>query len=588
MISPGQSRKRLLTRPARAPQARPGLEPLESRTVPYAASGNAWPHPELITLSFVPDGTDLGGQSSNLFSTFNSAFGSASAWQNVILKAAQTWAQQANINFAVVNDSGADSGSGSYQQGDPNFGDIRIGGFDFGDSSTLAMGYLPPQINNYSVAGDIAFNTAQIFNINGLDYDLYTVALHELGHALGLDHSTNAAAIMYPVYQGVEYGLYSDDVSGVQSIYGAPVPDSYDAAASNNTIGTASDINSTIDPVTLTAVLSNLNITSASGVDYYQFTAPSGGSGSLALTVQSTGLSLLAPGVRVYNSAQKVIASTSGSGDLGATLSLNVSVTAGQTYYIRVAGANSSAFGVGAYGMVLNLGTGASPTLSPPNTQTANGTPLSGGGGMADHTGSSKDYDRLTIGEGHFEVRTASPASPLPQLAAPRTVQAATPVIPIAAPPAVLTPADRGTAAPPSGAPAASVPTITVVETTTRAVRLAGDAAQAGATAAPASAAGIAAAAQDDAAEAPVPPAESRAPAASPEAIPIDACDAYFGDAGWREDAAASVLPPHGPGLAAGAGEPAALAAVSAFALAPAWGSRPAPADSRRRPALPR
>ncbi len=115
MISPGLFRKG--PRPARAPRAHLALEPLESRTVPYSASGNSWPSPSLITLSFVPDGTNLGGQSSNLFATFNGDFGSASAWENAILKAAQTWAQQANINFAVVADDGSDSGSGSYQQG---------------------------------------------------------------------------------------------------------------------------------------------------------------------------------------------------------------------------------------------------------------------------------------------------------------------------------------------------------------------------------------------------------------------------------------------------------------------------------------
>src|SRR5438874_1521826 len=37
--------------------SRPHLEELESRITPYAVSGNAWTHPELISLSFAPDGT---------------------------------------------------------------------------------------------------------------------------------------------------------------------------------------------------------------------------------------------------------------------------------------------------------------------------------------------------------------------------------------------------------------------------------------------------------------------------------------------------------------------------------------------------
>jgi hypothetical protein len=405
MALPSLLRERPRARPVRA-QLR--LEPLESRTVPYAPSGNLWPNPQLITLSFEPDGTELGGQSSNLVSTFNADFGSAAPWQNALLRAAQTWAQQANVNFTVVNDSGADSGTGNYQQGDPNFGDIRIGGFDFGDNSILAMAFMPPPVNNYSIAGDIAFNTAQVFNVNGLDYDLYTVALHELGHALGLDHSTTTSAILYPIYQGVEYGLYADDISGIQSIYGPRVPDAYDAAAANGSFATASDITSQIDPSALTASLSNLDITTTADKDYYAFTAPAGGTGALTLTVQSAGLSLLAPNVKVYDAGQHPLASAAGSGYLGSTLTLSVNVTAGQTYYVRVAGANTSAFGTGAYGMTLNFGSGPTPALPLPNTQTAIGNPLSGGGGLADHTGGPEDSDLLTVGDARPEPGKAS------------------------------------------------------------------------------------------------------------------------------------------------------------------------------------
>src|SRR5436190_2373591 len=139
------------------------FEQLEQRVVPYSTSGNAWINPQLVSLSFVPDGTVLGTTAtgdivSNLFARLNAHPGWTTAtWQRQILSAAQAWAQQTNLNFDVVADNGADIGSGNYQQGDPNFGDIRIGGYSFG-SSALAQAFMPPPVNNYSLAGDVQFN----------------------------------------------------------------------------------------------------------------------------------------------------------------------------------------------------------------------------------------------------------------------------------------------------------------------------------------------------------------------------------------------------------------------------------------------
>lgn len=358
------------------------VELLESRVLLYATSGNAWPNSELITISFMPDGTDLGGVTSNLESTFNAKFGSAAAWQNQILKAAQFWAQQTNINFAVVSDNGDFAGGGQYQQGDPGFGDIRIGGFDFG-TSVLAQAYLPPPINNYSIAGDIQFNTAINFNV-GTTYDLFTVAMHEFGHALGMYHSTTTTATMYPTYNGVDTALNTDDISGIRSVYSAGAARAADGQEANNSRTAAKVV--AIDSTTKSAVVNDLDLTTSTDVDFFKFVVPAGSSTTLNVTVVSQGLSLLNPKVEILNSAGTVKATaTAASTDYGATITATFNgIADGQTYYAKISSANAiAAFKTGRYALVVNMGTDPDPAVTFPNTQLANGDPITSGGGVA-------------------------------------------------------------------------------------------------------------------------------------------------------------------------------------------------------------
>src|ERR1700735_2996678 len=90
------------------------LEALEDRTVP-TTYGVAWPHPKTLTLSFVPDGTLVAGQASNLDALLNTT-GSQSAWEMQVLKAAQTWAAAANVNISVVPDDGEPLGTSGLVQ----------------------------------------------------------------------------------------------------------------------------------------------------------------------------------------------------------------------------------------------------------------------------------------------------------------------------------------------------------------------------------------------------------------------------------------------------------------------------------------
>ena len=359
----------------------------------YSATGNAWMNPEIIRISFVPDGTNLGGVTSNLQSTFNSNANLAGKWENVILQAAQTWAQQTNIIFVVVPDDGAPSGSGPDQEGSPGFGDIRIGGYNFGNS-TLAWSYYPPSQNNYSIAGDINFNTAMTYNV-GATYDLFTVAAHEFGHALGLgESSTSSADIMYPTYTGQKSALAADDIAGIRSIYSASLPRTKDVYLGlNSTIVTAANLDSQINTTTLTALAYNLDIATAGQTEFFRVDAPAGTSGSFEVTAQSLGLSLLSPEMTVYASNMTtVLGSANGAGQDGTNLTVKVAnATAGERFYVEVQGATNTAFGTGDYALGMSFKGTAPPMEASPVVAYPNGTPLKSGGGTPDQVAPGDD-----------------------------------------------------------------------------------------------------------------------------------------------------------------------------------------------------
>ena len=100
-------------------------------------------------------------------------------------------------------------------------GDGANNAFD-GASGTLAHAFFPPP-GGGSFAGDTHFDEAETWTVNlpPTGIDLMTVAAHEFGHALGLDHSEVAGALMAPFYTGAHRNLEADDIAGIQSIYGA-------------------------------------------------------------------------------------------------------------------------------------------------------------------------------------------------------------------------------------------------------------------------------------------------------------------------------------------------------------------------------
>jgi hypothetical protein len=260
---------------------------------------------------------------------------------------------------------------------------------------------MPPSINNFSIAGDITFNTGQTFNI-GSTYDLFTVAVHEFGHALGLIHSTIFSADMYSNYTSTKSGLASDDIAGIRNIYSNNNPRSHDGyGGNNNSFSNAADVSSLINTSNDTALVANMDVTTAGQKDYFKVVAPAGTGNTVTISLQSSGLSLLAPTLTIYAANQTtVLGMASGAGQYGTTLTvnLNYTVSAGQVIYIKVGGADNTAFGTGAYALTMSFAGAPLPSVPLPNTQVLNGSPLSGGGGIGNAVSYEMQVNSYTNG----------------------------------------------------------------------------------------------------------------------------------------------------------------------------------------------
>lgn len=179
----------------------------------------------LVTYSFMPSGVShqiedntFGGSAGNNLS-ISSLPAFQSCFETEITRAFAAWSAVSDIQFQRVESSGLFSnapGAG---------GDIRVGAHFFdGAGGVLAHAFFPAPNFFSSIVGDMHFDRQENWSCNPINngFDIGIVALHEIGHSIGLDHEeAGDLAIMNPFYNPELSELLADDIQGAVSIYGA-------------------------------------------------------------------------------------------------------------------------------------------------------------------------------------------------------------------------------------------------------------------------------------------------------------------------------------------------------------------------------
>ncbi|KAL5569516.1 hypothetical protein UlMin_026091 [Ulmus minor] len=133
--------------------------------------------------------------------------------KSICARAFQKWSQVSHFTFEEVSETSQADIEIGFHSGD--HGD----GYPFdGPFRTLAHAFAPTN-------GRLHFDAKENWSENPgqNQVDLESVAVHEIGHVLGLDHEPSIPdAIMYPSFNyGItKRNLHADDIQGIRALYG--------------------------------------------------------------------------------------------------------------------------------------------------------------------------------------------------------------------------------------------------------------------------------------------------------------------------------------------------------------------------------
>lgn len=148
----------------------------------------------------------------------------ADVQRQIFRKAFDTWSAACSLSFREVGSPsqadlilGFGTGAHCALYSGPCPTDPKVA-FD-GPGKILAHCYFPGQGD---ISGDAHFDDEEDWSQSVSTNKLLAVAIHELGHGLGLEHSDDPSAIMYPTYSPSKPAqLGSDDTAGIRKLYGS-------------------------------------------------------------------------------------------------------------------------------------------------------------------------------------------------------------------------------------------------------------------------------------------------------------------------------------------------------------------------------